>query len=88
MTVQEKLETKKDKITALIHRRIPAVEKSKFKFTAGTKTAKVKVPEEAFYLEGIQLAKRGIAMDIQRLIPNMTTVKFEEAFQKEATPQT
>ncbi len=88
VTVQENLETKKDKIAALIHRRIPAVEKSKFKFTAGTKTAKVKMPEEAFYLEGIQLAKRGIAMDIQRLIPNITTVKFEEAFQKEATPQT
>lgn len=83
VTVQEKLTTKKDKIAALIHRRIPAVEKSKFKFTAGTKTVRINMPEEAFYLEGVQLAKRGIAMDIQRYLPKLATVKFVEAFKKE-----
>jgi peptidylprolyl isomerase len=88
VTVHEKLKTKKDKIAALIHRRIPAVEKSKFKFTARTKTVRINMPKETFYLEGIQLAKRGIAMDIQKLIPKMTTVKFVEAFKKEPTTQT
>lgn len=83
VTVKEKLKTMKDKIAALIHRRIPAVEKSKFKFVAKTKTISINMPEETFYLEGIQLAKRGIAMDIQRFIPKLTTVKFIEAFKKE-----
>ncbi len=84
VTIKEKLKTKKDKIAALIHRRIPAVEKSQFKFTVRTKTVRVNMPEETLYLEGIQLAKRGIAMDIQKLIPNITTVKFVETFKKEA----
>lgn len=83
VTVKKKLKTKKEKIAALIHRRIPAVEGSKFKFTARTKTVRIMMPEEAFYLEGIQLAKRGIAMDIQRFFPKLTTVKFVETFKTE-----
>ena len=83
VTVQKKLKTVKEKIAALIHRRIPMVEESKFKFTAKEKTVSVEMPEEAFYLEGIQVAKRGIAMDIQRFFPKITTVKFTETFKAE-----
>jgi len=83
VTVQRKLKTVKEKIAALIHRRIPMVEESKFKFTAKEKTVSVEMPEEAFYLEGIQVAKRGIAMDIQRFFPKITTVKFTETFKAE-----
>jgi len=86
MTVQKKLRTVKQKIAALIHRRIQALEESKFKFTVKEKTVSIEMPEEAFYLEGIQVAKRGIAMDIQRFFPKMTTVKFTEAFK--AKPKT
>ena len=86
MTVQKKLRTLKQKIAALIHRRIQAVEESKFKFTAKEKTVSIEMPEEAFYLEGIQVAKRGIAMDIQKFFPKITTVKFTEAFK--AKPKT
>ncbi|MGQ9530171.1 MAG: FKBP-type peptidyl-prolyl cis-trans isomerase [Candidatus Bathycorpusculaceae bacterium] len=80
VTVQKKLETLNEKIGALIHRRIPAVEEAKFKFTVKQKIVSIEMPEEAFYLEGIQVAKRGIAMDIQRFFPKMTTVKFTETF--------
>lgn len=83
VTVQKKLKTVKQKIAALIHRRTPVVEESKFKFTVKEKTVNIKMPEEAFYLEGIQVAKRGIAMDIQRFFPKITTVKFTEAFKAE-----
>jgi hypothetical protein len=41
------------------------------------------MPEEAFYLEGIQVAKRGIATDIQKFFPKITTVKFIETFKAE-----
>lgn len=88
VTVKKKLKTKKEKIAALIHRRIPAVEESKFKFTARTKTVRIMMPDEAFYLEGIQLAKRGIAMDIQRFFPKLTTVKFVETFKTEPKTKT
>jgi peptidylprolyl isomerase len=84
--VQKKLETLNEKIAALIHRRIPAVEEAKFKFTVRQKIVSIEMPEDAFYLEGIQLAKRGIAMDIQRFFPKITTVKFTETFK--AQPKT
>jgi FKBP-type peptidyl-prolyl cis-trans isomerase 2 len=84
VTVKKKLETKQGKTSALVHRRIPAVEEGKFKFTTKTKTVSIEMPEEAFYLEGIQVAKRGIALDIQRFFPTMTSVKFIETFKAEA----
>lgn len=83
VTVQKKLETKNEKITAIIHRRIPVVEETKFKFTLKAKTVNIEMPEEAFYLEGIQVAKRGITTDIQKFFPEMITVKFVETFKAE-----
>jgi FKBP-type peptidyl-prolyl cis-trans isomerase 2 len=80
VTVKKKLETQEEKIAALIHRRIPSVEVDKFKFTVKGKTLSVEMPEDAFYLEGIQVAKRGIALDIQKFFPEITTVKFIETF--------
>jgi peptidylprolyl isomerase len=88
MTVQKKLETVSEKIAALTHRRILAVEENKFKFTIRAKTINVEMPEDTFYLEGIQVAKRGIATDIQRFFPKITTVKFTEAFKAEPKKET
>jgi peptidylprolyl isomerase len=82
-TIKKKLETVEDKIVALIHRRIPAIEQAKFQFTVKPKTVNIDMPEEAFYLEGVQLAKRGIALDIQRFLEGITTVKFAETFKAE-----
>jgi peptidylprolyl isomerase len=83
VTVRKKLRTRKMKIAALIHRRIPAVEKAKFKFNIKEEIASIEMPEEAFYLEGVQVAKRGIAMDIQRFLPKITAVRFTETFKVE-----
>jgi len=47
-----------------------------------SKTIEINVPEEAFYVEGLQLAKRGIATDIQKFFPETTTIKFVETFTK------
>jgi peptidylprolyl isomerase len=83
VTVKKKLETPEEKIAALIHRRIPTVEAEKFKFTIKAKNVSIEMPEEAFYLEGIQVAKRGIALDIQKFFPEITAVKFTETFKAE-----
>jgi peptidylprolyl isomerase len=88
VTVQKKLETKQEKIAALIHRRIPSVEAEKFKFNVKAKAVSIEMPEEAFYLEGIQVAKRGIALDIQKFFPEITTVKFVETFKAEPKTKT
>lgn len=83
--IDKKLETIEEKISALIHRRIPAVDVAKFNFKIGKAKVKLNMPTESFYIEGIQLAKRGISMDIQRFLPKLTTVKFVESFIKPGT---
>jgi peptidylprolyl isomerase len=87
--IQKQLKTNEEKIAALIHRRIPAVEAEKFDFKVGKEDdVTLNMPAEALYVEGIQLAKRGIALDIQRYLPDLITVKFIETFTKPgATPK-
>jgi len=82
VTVEKKLETKAEKIAALIHRRIPSVDLKMFRVKIGKAGVVIDVPEVAFYVEGLQLAKRGIATDTQKFFPETTTVKFVEAFKK------
>ena len=84
VTVQKKLETNEEKILALIHRRIPIADPAKFKLTLEPNTLTVDLPEETFYLEGIQVAKRGIAMDVQKYFPETTTIRFVETHKTEA----
>ncbi|MEM2917283.1 MAG: FKBP-type peptidyl-prolyl cis-trans isomerase [Candidatus Bathyarchaeia archaeon] len=83
VTVQKKLETEKEKIEAIIHRRIPAVNIEKFKFKTTETAVVIDMPEESFYIEGIQVAKRGIAIDIQKFFPEKTVVKFIETYRKQ-----
>ena len=88
ITPKRRLRTRKNKILALIHRRIPAAEISKFKLNIGAKRVQVTVPENAFYIEGIQLAKRGIAADIQKYFSTINEVEFSEIFQSFRTDST
>jgi len=84
VTIRRKLVEKAEKMEALIHRRIPGVvDIKKFNLTLSETWVEIEVPEEAFYIEGLQLAKRGIATDIQRLLPEIAMVKFVETFKKE-----
>lgn len=87
VTVQKKLTTKEDKMGALIHRRIPIAEAAKFKLTIEENALTVEMPEETFYLEGIQVAKRGVSMDVQKFFPDVTAVKFVETFKAEPKPE-
>jgi hypothetical protein len=45
------------------------------------------MPEDTFYLEGVQIAKRGIAMDMKKFLPEMTEIKFVETFKAEPKPE-
>jgi peptidylprolyl isomerase len=88
VTVNKKLETNEEKITALIHRRIPLAEPETFRFAIkGKTTLTIDMPETAFYIEGIQIAKRGIAMDVQRFLPELTEIRFVETFKSEPKPE-
>jgi peptidylprolyl isomerase len=87
VTVENKLNADKEKIAALIHRRIPVVETEQFKLTLKANTLTIDMPEAAFYVEGVQIAKRGIAMDLQRLVPQFTEINFVESFRSEPKPE-
>jgi peptidylprolyl isomerase len=87
VTVNKKLETNEEKIATLIHRRIPVVEADKFKFTIQAKTLAIDMPEDTFYIEGVQIAKRGIAMDMQKFLPEFSEIRFVETFKSEPKPE-
>jgi peptidylprolyl isomerase len=86
VTVNKKLESNEEKIGALIHRRVPVVEEEKFKITIKAKNLTIDMPEDTFYVEGIQIAKRGIAMDIQKFLPALAEIRFVETFKAEPKP--
>jgi peptidylprolyl isomerase len=77
---KKKLRTNREKIAALLHRRMPSTELSKFTLTIQENIVSIHIPEEAFYVTGIQLAKRGVAADIQHFFPRIKTVEFVESF--------
>ena len=86
VTVTKKLEGNEEKIGGLIHRRIPVVEQEKFKLTIQDGSLTINMPEDTFYVEGVQIAKRGIAMDIQKFTTDITETKFVETFKAEPKP--
>jgi len=86
ITVTNKLDKTTEKIGALIHRRVPVVEQDKFKLTIKDGNLTIDMPEETFYVEGIQIAKRGTAMDIQKFLPDLAETKFIETFKAEPKP--
>lgn len=68
-----------EKIRSLIERRVPEVDGDKWNIKLAAKTIEITVPEEAYYLDGIQFIKRGIAKDIQKYVKKLT-VKFIEVY--------
>jgi hypothetical protein len=50
------------------------------------KTLTIDMPEETFYMEGIQVAKRGIALDIQKFFPDLEETKFVETIRAPPKP--
>jgi peptidylprolyl isomerase len=86
--IQKKLDSSEEKILALVHRRVPVVEEEKFKITINDINLTIDMPEDTFYIEGIQIAKRGIAMDIQKYVPELVQTQFIETFKAEPKPVT
>lgn len=70
----------KEKMMALIHRRLPSIEIEEFNLKITKTKATIKVPNSAFYIEGLQYAKRGIVNDINKFFTNFKTVNFVETF--------
>ena len=81
--VKKKLESLEEKVKALLHRRIPTipVEKVKLEFGEGGEL-KVSLPEEALIVDGLQPSKRGLTVDIFKLLPEVKAITFVETYKR------
>lgn len=86
LTVEKIIETDDDKLRNLLHRRLEPVDREKFNVKIDSGRVEVEIPEEAFFLEGLQVAKRTITADIEKFFPKVETVTFVENFKKPAPP--
>jgi peptidylprolyl isomerase len=82
ITVEKIIESDDEKIRSLIHKHIPSVDQKKFEIKIESGKLQVEVPEDAFFLEGIQVAKRTITADVEKYLPNIETIVFLEQFKK------
>ncbi|MEM2724603.1 MAG: hypothetical protein QXP47_02425, partial [Candidatus Nezhaarchaeales archaeon] len=79
--VVKKIEDVEEKIRELVHVRIKRVDKEKFKIDVSSDgVVSIELPPEAFTYEGLQYAKRGIAIDVGRYISGVSAVKFVETY--------
>jgi peptidylprolyl isomerase len=87
VTVKKIIKDDKEKIMALIHRRLPSVKTAEFDLKITKTKAIIEIPNSAFYIEGLQYAKRGIVNDINKYFTNFKTLNFVETFKftKKAT---
>lgn len=84
VNVIKSLESEKDKIDGILKNRLP-VENSKIEFTINEKQATISIPEEIFRVDGLQIIKHFIQVDIFKFIPTLEKVSFVETHQKKQT---
>src|SRR6266702_1737765 len=82
VSVEKVLEDENEKILNLIALRIPEVPKEKFALKKHQTDLTIEVPEEAFYLSGLQVAKKAVTSDLQKFLPDIDTVAFQEVFKR------
>ena len=87
VSVEKVLEDENEKILYVISVRIPEVDKTKFGLEKNKAELTIDVPEEAFYLSGLQVAKKAVTSDLQKYFPDLDTISFREVF-KRTTPKT
>ena len=85
LTVKKRITRKKEKTSSLVHRRMPTVDVEKLEVNFKKNKVEFKFPEESYYVQGIQYAKRGLASDIQNFFDNIDTVSFVEEFSRPET---
>jgi peptidylprolyl isomerase len=88
VSIQSIVEKAEDKIRNLIHKRLPAVDQAKFGLQLNPNELAIEVPEEAFFLEDLQLAKKAMSTDIEKFFPDISKISFFETYKKPTPPKT
>jgi peptidylprolyl isomerase len=82
LTVEKRLESFEEKIKAILHRVIAVVEPEKFTTRLVEKELTVEIPEEGFFLEGLQVLKQAVAADVLKFFPGIEKVSFVEVIKR------
>jgi FKBP-type peptidyl-prolyl cis-trans isomerase 2 len=82
VSIEKVVEDDHEKVLNIIAKRIPEVDKAKFGIERNGTELTVEVPEEAFYLSGLQVAKKSVTSDLQKYFPEIETISFREVFKK------
>jgi FKBP-type peptidyl-prolyl cis-trans isomerase 2 len=82
VSIEKVVEDDSEKVLNIIAKRIPEVDKAKFGVERNGTELTVEVPEEAFYLSGLQVAKKSVTSDLQKYFPEIETISFREVFKK------
>jgi len=85
VTVEKVIESDEEKVKSLLHKRLPTVEQEKFNVSVGDGKLQIEIPEEAFFLEGLQVVKQTVTADIGKFFPEIEAVTFVEKFKKPPT---
>ena len=80
--VIERYEADEEKIMALIGRRFLGIETDIFGVKLLKKKVRITVPDAIFFAENIQVAKHGVALDIQRFFPDFEEVEYVEVIKR------
>lgn len=80
--VIEQLEEDEEKINALIARRFIGVEPEKFNVRKLKTKIRIEIPDEIFFGENIQIAKRGLALDLLRYFEEPRKIEFIETIER------
>ena len=86
VSIEKVVEDDTEKVLNMISKRIPEVDKTKFVVDRNSSDLTIEVPEEAFYLSGLQVAKKSVTSDIQKYFPNIQTISFREVFKRATAP--
>jgi len=82
VSIEKVVEDDTEKVLSIISKRIPEVDKAKFVVERNSSDLTIEVPEEAFYLSGLQVAKKSVTSDLQKYFPTIETISFREVFKR------
>ena len=78
----ENISDDKDKMRALLGRRFLGIETKEFTLKQTKKKLRIGIPDQIFFGENIQIAKRGVALDILRYFEALEEIEYYETIKR------
>jgi hypothetical protein len=82
LKVVEHITDDKDKMRALLGRRFLGIETSEFDLKQTKKKLRIGIPDQIFFGENIQIAKRGVALDILKYFEDIDEIEYYETVKR------